>query len=293
MEKDLILRISGETGEIISEFEIGSDESLTTSEKLLKRKKYLENRNQMSMLNNQLGGFVKIFYISNEILYQNTLNPQDVARFLFISTYIDYDNILKKDDKPLNKKELWRLTFIRANIFNELYQRLIDKHFIVEHENGSISVNEEKVIKGEHKENNKSYTRMYINTIRNLYSGCDQRKHKSLGYLFKLIPFLNYETNMVCFENEKFSPMTTQDIMMLLDISVKSKGSISQFNKQLLDFTITFKGKDYPVFGKISFETRKGKIVNGWIVNPCLFYRSSNFANTRTLLSLLFEYSNK
>ena len=40
-KKDLVFRIDGETGEIVSQFEIGEGESLTSSEKLHKRKIFM------------------------------------------------------------------------------------------------------------------------------------------------------------------------------------------------------------------------------------------------------------
>ena len=295
-KKDLVFRIDGETGEIISQFEIGEGESLTSSEKLHKRKVFMEKKNEMEHFNNQMGGFVKLFYVNEEILFQNVLEPQEVARFLYISTFIDYDNVLKNDKgEPLTKKTLWKLTFMRPSVFNQLYEKLTNENFIFENENETISVNDEKVTKGDHKMKNVSYTRMYINTIRKLYKGCDQRQHKSLGYLFKLIPFLDYESNMICYKNdEKFSPMTTEEIMMMLDDSMNTtKGGITRFNRQLLNFSVTIKNKKYPVFGKISFETQNGKLSNGWVVNPCLFYQGNKIENVNFLLEKLFDLSNK
>lgn len=294
-KKDLVFRIDGETGEIISQFEIDSDESLTSSEKLHKRKVFIEKKNEMERFNNQIGGFVKLFYVNEEILFQNVLEPQEVARFLYISTFIDYDNVLKNDNgEPLTKKTLWKLTFMRPSVFNQLYEKLTNENFLFENENETISVNDEKVTKGDHKMKNVSYTRMYINTIRKLYKGCDQRQHKSLGHLFKLIPFLDYESNMICYKNdEKFSPMTTEDMMMLLDISCDSYGSVSRFNRQLMKLKISVNGKEVPVFGKISFESCDGKLSNGWVVNHCLFYQGNKIENVNFLLKKLFELSNK
>ena len=294
-KKDLVFRIDGETGEIVSQFEIGEGESLTSSEKLHKRKIFMEKKNEMECFNNQMGGFVKLFYVNEEILFQNVLEPQEVARFLYISTFIDYDNVLKNDKgEPLTKKTLWKLTFMRPSVFNQLYEKLTNENFLFENKNETISVNDEKVTKGDHKMKNVSYTRMYINTIRKLYKGCDQRQHKSLGYLFKLVPFLDYESNMICYKNdEKFSPMTTEDMMMLLDISCKSSGSVSQFNRQLMKLKVSVNGKDVPVFGKISFESCNGKLSNGWVVNPCLFYHGNKIENVNFLLKKLFELSNK
>ena len=59
-------------------------------------------------------------------------------------------------------------------------------------------INPNYFIKGKSdKNNNKQFSRIYVDTIQVLYEGATSRSHKNLGYIMKLLPKMNYKTNFI------------------------------------------------------------------------------------------------
>ena len=73
------------------------------------------------------------------------------------------------------------------------------KDFIKEDDDGLSLTKKDIFKKGKMKNTkNQTYTKFYTNNLRRLYKSVSPRDHQFLGYIFKMIPYMNVEYNVLC-----------------------------------------------------------------------------------------------
>lgn len=144
---------------------------------------------------------------------------------------------------------------------------MVDNKILYE-KNESVYINDELFSKGKIK-TDLNYTRLFCNYIQNLYEACGSANdHKQLAYLFKMIPFINRETNILCLNpwektKKDIRPMRLGDFCDLIGYD---RRNISRLSKDLLKI-------------KINGESALGFFVQNldketWvtIINPKLYF---------------------
>lgn len=273
-------KIDAETGEIVKT-------TIKREETGQRQANYLRDKHDMKKMNYLLGGFVQVMYANNELLFNEILSPAEVSRVLYLSTFINYENMLVKKglynkDIPMTRKDIEKVMKLNRSAFNGFIKALKDKGILLEKDN-VYYLSEKLFNKGKTKQK-EGYTRLFIQTTRRLYESCNSRKHKQLGYCFQLIPFIHYEQNRLCKNpNEQnifnISNFTLKEICKLLKISTVNS---SRFEKSLLNFTVTWEGNEIPVIKRVTVNNSN----TCFVFNPILVYASNNQAIRKTLISL-------
>ena len=244
------------------------------------QKDYLQKKDFMGDIAETLGGYIHVFYVKDELLYNKlNLNPADVSRFLYLATYISYNykdkNLLVKKEKgrlkPMSQKDIMKIMNLSERTFYSFIKEMKSKKLIIE-KNNKFYVNEKYISKGKIKDNKNTYIRLYIDTTRYLYEHCTTTKHRQLGYVLQLLPYVDFETNHILINDEKAE---IRDIMKLLGLSTNNKQSINKFKKALLNFTINYQGKDYYLFGAHTYEYGK-EFRTYFVINPLVLFAGNN-----------------
>lgn len=278
-----VVAINVDTGEELANVFIKKGESIEmqTRKNLSDgQKDYLQKKDFMGELSKTLGGYVHVFYVKDELLYNKlNLNPADVSRFLYLATYISYNckdrNLLVKKEKgqlkPMVQKDMMKIMKLSERAFYNFIKEMKHKELIIE-KNNKFYINEKYISKGKIKDNKNNYIRLYIDTTRHLYEHCTSRQHKQLGYVLQLLPYVDFDTNHILINDEKAE---IRDIMKLLNIPANNKQSISAFKKSLLNFTINYQGNDYYLFGTITYEYGK-EFRTYFVINPLVLFAGNN-----------------
>lgn len=121
------------------------------------------------------------------------------------------------------------------------------------------------------------YQRLYIAVLRELYEKIPVTQHKRLGYVLKMLPYLNFEFNILChnpMENaqDKILPMTVSEFCEIVGYD---KTHASDFAKEYGKFTFTVKERK-EVFCKFVFDGSDTTTAHIYI-NPRLVYKGSDF----------------
>ena len=287
-KKDLVFRVDGETGEILSQFEIDSDESLTSSEKLHKRKVFMEKKNDFENLkevSDELGGFCFLYYKKSEILYNEVgVSKGNIGRLLYLATFIDYDTNEIVDFKPNGKyslglRDIKSLMKLSDSAFKEFFKEMKQCEIIHE-KDGNFFISKKYFSKGKLSKNENSFTRMFVKTIRELYESTQPRQHKQLANVFSLVPFLDYETNaIVGADGEK---MKLTEIARLLGYD---ETNVTRMKKDLLGFSIVKNNTKFYFFCFVKLQTIENE-TSFFMVNPLAFYAGSSENTFRTLVRL-------
>lgn len=223
------------------------------------------------------GSFVWLLYKRVEEL-SLSISPASLTRLAYLSTYMNYDNRLVKDEpenkwnieETISKQYLMEIMHLPRNTFYRFYKEVTEAKILIETEAGYY-LNETYFRKGALGRKHKNgRMRLYVKGIRDLYNKSEIKDHKMLGYGFMIIPYVNIEYNVLCWnpeEKERFKvkPMAISDMMDVLGLDTTS---VAKFRKSILEIMV---GK-YQLFHTFDDE--------GLIVSPYVYYAGKNRPST-------------
>lgn len=196
--------IDTETGELLNDkFEINEVVSGDTVEK---RKKGKAVKEEVQKHSEENGGFVFAFYETCKQISEQypDFNQADLASLMFVGVHVSFgtNHLTHPNGKKIDKKALKGLLGMSRNKFTQFYRKLISNEILTETETGLV-MNANMFFRGFEQDIPKSaaelqHTRMYRQTIKDLYGMFDQRSMKKLGLIYAVLPYVNYRVNIVC-----------------------------------------------------------------------------------------------
>ena len=249
----------------------------------------------------EMGGFIHLIYVKNELLFKDIIDGASVTRFLYIATFIDWnnqeENVLKlSKDEYMTKRDMRYLLKLSDTTFKKMYKELLDNNLIFE-ANDKIYISNEYISKGRMNKkvlDDKSYCRLFIKPVRELYESCSPSQHKTLAIVYKLLPYINFYNNIFCYnrnesETSKLQYMDMGDILNILDIT-DTQTNRNKVRDKLMEFYIYHKGVKYRIFSET--EVKKGNKI--LVINPLLTWSTEDLEQfNKSLTSVLFLPKNR
>lgn len=261
------------------EFGAESEIRISTFDSRKRARYYIKKRADNNLLrefNKDMGGFIfAVFEMSKEFnRHAEVLTQADLSRLIVLGTYLNYNGVLIFDNARLVKKSnMNEILGLGKSAYTEFYTKLISLGILMVVED-KLYINRGYLFKGEigrHRSTavDKQYTRVYIDTVRALYNQTPSRSHKLLGMLFRLIPYINKEWNIVSHNPnetllEAVKPMTLGELTTTLGYD---SDNASKLKRDMLSIT-TKNGYRAVAFVQAEQDTRKMKI----FVNPQVIY---------------------
>jgi hypothetical protein len=262
---------STETGENITD---KLDVQVRLTEEQRKGAQVKENLREHQVEN---GGYVFALFQECRAIGERfpSLTQSDLARLMFIGTYVSYNEgdfehgyLKHGNGVKITKKSLGELLKMSRNKFNEFYKKLINEEILAETDEG-LAMNPFIFYRGENVKTvvgDLQYTRLFRQTVRDLYEAYNGRSIKKLGVIYSVLPYVNFNFNVLA-ENpsevkaEEVKPLTIEELAEKLGY---------ESEKKLTQTLRSIKYKEQPVFGffEVSDDRRKKKIV----VNPYVIY---------------------
>ena len=123
--------------------------------------------------------------------------PETVTRLVYLITFIGYDNLLMLTQRtPMRRKDLAKALNLSESTITRFWKEVIPK-YITETADGLLLANDSIFKRGCIR--GIQYRKFYINGIKNLYEEVQRNKHRQIGYFFKLLPYINIEYNLLCY----------------------------------------------------------------------------------------------
>ena len=198
-------------------------------------------------------------------------------RFIYLSTYMNYDNILSNKKRLLKENDLENILMLSRSETYKTKKWLIENKFIFINENDTITINSVYAKRGKiRKVKNIEVVRMFDDTIRELYKNSLPKEHKTLGLLIDILPYVNYKYNVLCenpneSEPELIEPLTISKLGEKLGID---KSHCSRLKNKLKNITVN----NEPVIG--FWEDKLGKSI--W-VNPKFIYKGDSLNDLKII----------
>lgn len=265
------------------------------------QKRIVELKKEKENWNKELGGFVTMYYIKNELLFSSLeLDLANISRIIYLATYMDYNssksNLLIKHGKnnkiePLNRKDIGQLLNIKDRTLDMFLKNVKENNLLFE-EKKMYYINPEYFTKGDVKFNPSEYTRLYINTVRDLYERTSPRQHKQLSYIFQLVPKLHYETNILChnpYETDlsQVKKMNLKDIAGWLNVNTDDNKNTTRLKKDLLKYYLMRNGEKHYALKYVIVQSSTSTI-DYFVVNPEIVWAGNNIEQVKEIVQLQF-----
>lgn len=251
-----------------------------TQEQIEAQTKYVVNKEKQTFNSD----FTWIVFEYGKELLPN-IKDQSLVRLIYLSTICDYDGILPP--KSVIKKKLK----LSDKYWSYFFKEMRSNNLILEdEETGALCLNKDFFIKGSLKgmSDKRDCTRLFCNFIQDVYDACDNIKSiNQISYLYKLIPFVNRRTNIVCYnpkeqDPEKVYPITLGEFCDMIGYSRKNA-------RRLVSDLLSLKCNGQNLIG--FFVTNLNQTSWKIIVNPHIYYGGQNDKIYKEQIALLTDYN--
>jgi hypothetical protein len=189
------------------------------------------------------------------------IDDKHCGYLLYLQCFISYEGVLVSADHdraPLSKADIQSLVGLKKTAFNDFFRSMQSNGIIFENQDGKYSVNPAYHFKG--KLGNPNVIRSFTTKVRELYTG---RNAKKLGFIYKLLPYVHFETNTICANPYEKS---VEGIKQLSKSEIAALTGVSE--KTVFSYLRSMKLGDEFVFAEI----RRGN-ERYYKLNPFIFYR--------------------
>lgn len=238
----------------------------------------------------ELGSYVYINFNNNKVLFNDlNISKANISRIIYLATYLDNNiegllTIQNRDkfgrytgNEPMTRKQIQSVLGLKNTAFKDFLREIRNNNLIFE-KNKKFFLNNQYFIKNNKiNKKDKSYCKLFINPIRELYENCEISKHKILANIYMLIPFIYCSNGIICHNpnvtEDKIVPMTLKEIEGLLNYS---EGKLKRLKKNLSDFSITIDNENFHIFICSNINNKEF-----YFINPYILHRSSIHFNSK------------
>lgn len=269
-----------ETGEAFLNVTVTTERDRQNYKKFLDAKqKYEFQGAEIQKQYKKYGSFVWFLYNAGQVLDLG-IQPDELTKLIYISTYMGYNNrLMVSEDESMTKKQMREILRVSEDTFHKFYTSLTNTGILSEDIDKCLYLNTSIFKRGaikDVKDIDCNRTRLYIKSIRSLYTQAKISEHKMLSYLFQAIPFVNVNYNILCFnplENDlqKVKPMIMKDFCVVIGYSQDNDRRLKTKLKGL-------RLQQLPVFSFV--DNADGLFC---YINPNVYYAGNKWEEVRVL----------
>lgn len=287
------LLVNPATGEVTQGFytPVFPGDKITTPAQQEANKKYIESLKRAAgrrTASRDLGK--KYFFVDGNQRFSD-LKPQSATRLIYLQAFTDFTsqdgNGLKLTaETDMRRSDLPKVLGLSYDSVAAFWAEVSPK-YMTEDADGLLFSNADTFVRGVINLG-ESYYRCYCNSIKKLYKQTDISKHKNLGYIFQLLPYVNVEYNVLC-KNPTEDDLDEIEFLTLnefSDLVISDRSNLHRLLKIYNDlrFTVTDKnsGKHMERFVSIvndGLDRGNAKI----FINPRIVYSGSDYERVQML----------
>lgn len=294
--EDAIL-ISKKTGEVIGDYSedvihVQTKEQRENAKRYAEQKANEENPVKFSPDSKyeKQGGFIWNIHDNAKALYPD-IRDASLTRLMYLATFLCYDGYLKDGRNPVVKNMLPMYLNISKREYYRFWKEMTISNLMYEHD-GKIYLNDEMFVKGSIERSKIKYfavqekyiTRIYIAAVRELYKTATKESVKFLGYLFRILPYVNREYNVCCFDPletniDYIEPLSLGDFA---DIIGYDRSSVNKLAKVLHNPKFIVGGKERNAMRYVAASGTSSDTY-GMFINPRVYYAGSDWRKVEVL----------
>jgi hypothetical protein len=191
------------------------------------------------------------------------IDDKHCGYLLYLQCFISFDGVLTQpthDKAPMTKRDIQDVVGLKKSAFAEFFRDMTDNGIIYRNDDGSYSVDSAYHFKGS--TDNQNVIKSFTAKVRELYTG---RNANKLGFIYKLLPYIHFETNTVCANPYE------KDVAGITQLSKREIAELTGVSeKTVYNYLRKMKLGDEYVFAEI----RRGN-ERYYKLNPFIFYRKN------------------
>lgn len=276
LQESSLVIVDENSGEIVGRVKPGS--IITTPEQIEARRNYnnrLKDYEKRKDANSNMGYFYFVFH-EHQL---GKISAKTVGRLIYLFTYLDYDNrLMIGKNRQMKKSDLHDVLNISRKTADRFWEE-VNQTYISENSMGLEMICND-VIRGKLDDKQRLYQKFYIKYIRELYHSVSRSNHKYLGYIYQLLPYINFEYNILCNKTletniNDIEPLTLTE---LCDHIGYDKDNFYRLKRIYKSITFNVDGHEEYF---VSF-VESGNTVRAF-VNPHIIYSGSNYEKVEIL----------
>lgn len=199
---------------------------------------------------------------------------------------MDYDNniLMRRTNTqklPVHKNELSKILNLSQSAV-KVFWKEVNPYYLKENEDGTLVTNPDVFMRGKIKKRKDEYIslqKFFNRGVRAVYEATEPSKHRHLGYIYSMLPYINIEYNVLCDnpleqDKDRIKPLTMGEFCDLIGFDRSHADRLSKIYNKL-----KFKVNDHEELFCIPV---KYKMNVGMFVNPRILYNGSNPDKIRT-----------
>lgn len=231
------------------------------------------------------GNYVWNYFVPLRENFSNIINPT-VARLVYLATYINGDNYVAFDNgKVMTRQNIQEVLKLDNRTFARFLKEVKTNNYLLEDEKG-FRLPVDKFGRGTMaKGDNQVAAKLFIHSVRFLYENATVASHKTLGYLYLIVPYINLTYNVLCenpleTDKTKVRKMSVETLCERLGLDVSNSG---RFVNQLLKIQFLDRNGDTRSILMAVKNAKNDKLREFLCVNPSLY---SVFSNKEKIMEL-------
>ena len=198
-----------------------------------------------------------------------------VARLIYLSTFTGFQKggkLMITERTAMLKKDLPKVLNVSQSVAYSFCSEAIKGGYITE-KNNCLYLDNNVFKRGKlSREQYTQYQILYDRCVRNLYQQTATSKHKHLGYIFSMLPFINVEYNILCYDTfetdlDRIQPLTVSDFARLIDYDVSK---VARLIKAYSKITFDVNGRQERFASFVDYKGNTGDLKI--CINPHIFY---------------------
>ncbi len=260
-----------------------SGSSVLTPEDKQARAEYQTHAEKRRMIKEANKHGQRFMFVNTASPFDN-LPPATAARLVVLCTYASYDGrLLHNTRTQMRRADIQTILGLSKSAAFDFWNSVSPK-YIIDDGDGLCLSNKQFFLRGHiPKRQHDTWLKFYINAVRALYRATEKPNIKHIGYVFKLLPFVNIEHNVLCWnvlekDIDLLEPLTIGDVCDLIGYD----------RKNLYRLLKTFKKLHFKMEGHavpfIRFVNNGIDIAESLVViNPDVLYSGTNADAVRNL----------
>ena len=246
-------------------------------------KEQAEKRRRVQEENAALG---KFYFVPADTRF-NGIMPETVTRLVFLATYLQYDSnrLMLTERTPMRRRDLPAILGLSKATVSRFWHE-VSPIYVQEDKDGLMLFNSDVFKRGRiPRKRFIQYQKFYVDGIRKLYNGTAVKYHRRLGYLFKLLPYVNIEYNVLCspdcvpeLDIENVNMISLAEFCTLIGFDTKHAHDLVQTYKEIL-FDVRGTRERFVSLVYDGIDKQRARI----FVNPHIFYHGSDYKKVETL----------
>lgn len=242
---------------------------------------YKEIEAKKSLYRKAKNEFSHFYFVLREGQLGN-LSAETAARLVFLCTYLDYDgHFMLTERRRMKKNDLQEVLGLSTGTTHKFWTE-VNPAYIAEDDDGLILTNGD-IIRGAITDYGKSYQKFYNTAIRKVYKNTKATRHRHLGYIYQVLPFINIEYNILCWNTDE-KELDDIEQMSIAEFCDMIGYNVAEYTKLIKIYKgITFEINDHLEYF-LTFVANEAEASSIRIfVNPRILYSGSDYKKVEVL----------